>query len=162
MTIASITLRVAILVNHPPNTLFWPEIKQAFVDAFDIIAPHAVLDFFDPIEAREYPDPSHYELIILSGGHGDSSASDPWILQMLEFIRTTVRETPNTKLLGICWGHQAIARAFGGTITAVPAGPIVSSRSTIFHSHGLLTSDTGWSCSCELDRGWKSLFPIRC
>jgi len=119
-------LHIAIFVNHPPSAHFWAEIQQAFTDSFDVVAPNAKLHFFDPVDKQEYPDPSEYDLLILSGGKADASASDPWILKQLEFIKTTVRDTPQTKILGICWGHQALIRALGGRVGAVPGGPVVS------------------------------------
>lgn len=131
MAISTQTLRIAIIVNHPPKAHFWAEIKQAFVESFEIITPHAQLDFYDPVDKQEYPDASQYNLIILSGGKADASASEPWILKELDFIRTTAREAPKTKILGICWGHQALLRAFGGHVAAVPSGPIVSRRSKV-------------------------------
>ncbi|KAH8594960.1 copper/iron-regulated glutamine amidotransferase [Bisporella sp. PMI_857] len=114
-------LNIAVLVNHPPSAHFWTEIQQAFTDIFSKVTK---LDFFDPIEKEEYPDPTEYDLIILSGGKSDASASDPWILKMLDFVRTTAKETPKTKMLGICWGHQILLRAFGGQVAPVPNGPV--------------------------------------
>ena len=120
-------LKIAILVNHPPTAHFHSEIQQGFTDSFTEIAPTAQLQFFDPYAKQEYPDPSNFDLIILSGGKADASASDPWILKMLDFVRSTVRDSPATKILGICWGHQALIRALGGEVRAVPGGPIVGS-----------------------------------
>lgn len=117
--------RIAILINHPPEAHFWTEVRQAFVDSFALISREVQLDFYDPFDKQEYPVPSQYELIILSGGKADASASDPWILKMLEFVRKTASENSGTKMLGICWGHQAMIRAFGGHVAAIPSGPIV-------------------------------------
>ena len=53
---------------------------------------------------------------LLIGGAGEFSAWDdyPWMAPLLEFIRTAVaRDLPT---FGSCWGHQVIARAFGGTV----------------------------------------------
>lgn len=118
-------LRLAVLVNHPPHTTFWPEVKQAFVDSFSKIAPDARLDFFDPIVRGDYPDPNQYDLIILSGGKGNSLASDPWILRQIEFVQEMVEKFPTKKLMGICLGHQLLTRALGGIARDIPSGPIV-------------------------------------
>lgn len=118
-------LRVAVLVNHPPHTTFWPEVKQAFVDAFAVVAPHALVGFFDPIIRGDYPDPNDYDLIILSGGKGNSLAPEPWILRQMDFVRDTAQRYPEKKMLGICFGHQIIAQALGGKARNIPAGPIV-------------------------------------
>ena len=118
-------LRLAVLVNHPPQTRFWPEVKQAFLDSFAVVAPHAEVDFFDPIIRCEYPEPEDYDLIILSGGKGNSLAREPWILQEMQFVKDTVKSFPKKKILGICFGHQVIAQALGGKARNIPAGPIV-------------------------------------
>jgi anthranilate/para-aminobenzoate synthase component II len=129
MVIISKKIEIAVLINHPPTAHFWTEVRQAFIDSFAIISRDIELDFYDPIDKQEYPSPHKYDLVILSGGKADASASDPWILKELEFVRSTARESPETKILGICWGHQALLRAFGGHVAAVPTGPIVSHES---------------------------------
>lgn len=118
------SIKIAVLINHPPTARFWTEVRQAFIDSFAKISQDIKLDFYDPIDKQEYPTPQDYDLVILSGGKADASASDPWILKELDFVRTIRLEAPETKILGICWGHQALLRAFGGHVTAVPSGPI--------------------------------------
>ena len=118
-------IRIAVLVNHPPHTAFWSEVKQAFVDVFSAVAPHARVEFFDPIVLGEYPNPKDYDLTILSGGKGNSLDSDPWILRQIDFVKYMVEKFPTKKLMGICFGHQLIARALGGKARNIPSGPIV-------------------------------------
>ncbi|KAL4891514.1 copper/iron-regulated glutamine amidotransferase [Aspergillus ambiguus] len=117
-------LRVAILINSPPGNEFWNDVRESYYAAFRVVAPDAQVDMYDPVFQRNYSNPHEYDLIVLSGGKADASSSEPWVLGVLEFLRTTARESPKTKLLGICWGHQAISRAFGGEIRPVPTGPV--------------------------------------
>ena len=42
--------------------------------------------------------------------------SQPWVLKMQEFLRSTARAWPEKKIVGICWGHQTICVSFGGTV----------------------------------------------
>lgn len=55
--------------------------------------------------------------------------SKQWVLDVLDDVRITVRDYPKTKMLGTCWGHQAVSRGLGGQVRAVPTGHIVSACS---------------------------------
>lgn len=55
-----------------------------------------------------------------------NTGSKPWVLDVLDDARITVRGYPKTKMLGTCWGHQIVSRALGGQVRVVPTGPIVS------------------------------------
>jgi GMP synthase-like glutamine amidotransferase len=121
MTVSN-PMRVAVLVNTY-NYPLTPDLKQSFLDAIHGAAgscPGALVDFYDPIEKQEYPDPASYSLIVLTGGTENMTAPvsshKTWVVKMQEFLRNTVRESPQTKILGTCWGHQIICVAFGGEV----------------------------------------------
>ncbi|KAL4765811.1 uncharacterized protein BDW70DRAFT_155464 [Aspergillus foveolatus] len=119
-------LKIAILVNTlSTNRDFWTDVRTSYSEALCSCA-HGRNPLLRPRLRAKVPDPSRYDLIILSGGKADASSSEPWVLGVLDFIRNTVSDTPRTKILGICWGHQAIARAYGGEVRAVPTGPIAA------------------------------------
>lgn len=115
-------LRIAILVNTLQKK---PQTGDSFVKIISAVAPESVVDFYDPVDDKSYPDVETYDLVILSGGTANINAPDPWVLQELEFIRTTVASS-NVKLVGICWGHQAINVALGGKLVVMEEGPEVS------------------------------------
>ena len=123
------TMRVAVLINTPPGNEFWQDVRQAWHDALTTAAPQAQVNFYDTVHEAKFPDPRDYNLIVLSGGKADASSSEPWVLGVLDYVRKTARESPKTKILGICWGHQAVSRALGGEVQAVPTGPIVLNSS---------------------------------
>jgi GMP synthase-like glutamine amidotransferase len=115
-------LRIAILLNGFASH-FTPQIRLSFTTAITSASslskspsPPPTIDFYDPIIAQTYPDPSQYDLIVLSGGTADPMGSDPWVLKTQDFLRTTVKEWPERKLVGICWGHQTMCVAFGGKV----------------------------------------------
>jgi GMP synthase-like glutamine amidotransferase len=110
------SLKIAILINGFASPLT-PSIQSSFTTAISSAsASPPTIDFYDPIVAQTYPDPDSYDLIVLSGGTADPMGSQPWVLKMQDFLRTTARDFPNRKIVGICWGHQTICVSFGGTV----------------------------------------------
>ncbi|MGK5082657.1 type 1 glutamine amidotransferase [Bdellovibrionota bacterium FG-1] len=56
-----------------------------------------------------------YDRIILSGSKTQATEQAPWISRLDELIRKAAHES--RPILGICYGHQSIARALGGLQT---------------------------------------------
>lgn len=57
----------------------------------------------------------------LSIAEHDSFADTPWITQLVEYVQT-VLDQQRVRLVGICFGHQIIARALGVKVGRNPGG----------------------------------------
>jgi GMP synthase-like glutamine amidotransferase len=68
----------------------------------------------------EYPEtPEACDAYIVTGSAAGVYDDDPWIARLLEFLRSA---KGRAKLVGVCFGHQAMAQAFGGRVVKSPKG----------------------------------------
>jgi len=109
-------LRIAILnVGAPPNDLAQ---RHGGYDAM----VQSLLGQHDYVVFREgaLPDPSdRFDAVVITGSPAGVNDSHGWIAELVDFIRQIAGKT---KLVGLCFGHQLIAHAFGGTVVKAPQG----------------------------------------
>lgn len=66
------------------------------------------------IERGEFPDlKSRVEAYVITGSASGVHHGDPWTAQLREWLRAL---SPSTPLVGICFGHQIMAQAYGGVV----------------------------------------------
>ena len=71
--------------------------------------------------AGEFPKlPVECDVYIISGSHFSVYDNEPWIQSLLNFIRLLWSE--QIKTVGICFGHQAMAKALEGFVDKAPGG----------------------------------------
>ena len=105
-------MKLAILeTGRPPGDLAqrfgdYPSmLGQLLGDGFEI----ETLD----VQAGELPaDPAEYDAYLITGSPAGVYDPLPWIAPLLEFIRSA----KDSKMVGICFGHQAMAEALGGRV----------------------------------------------
>ena len=68
---------------------------------------------FNVQEGRLPDDPSAFEGVVVTGSAAGVYEDHFWIPQLLDWLRAA---RGRTRMLGICFGHQAMAQAFGGRV----------------------------------------------
>ncbi len=71
------------------------------------------------------PDPGERQGVILSGSPAMVTDEAPWSLAVESWIRRHVDRLP---MLGVCYGHQLLARALGGEVADNPNGRQIGTR----------------------------------
>ena len=64
-------------------------------------------------QADEWPDPAAFDAAIITGSAAGVYEDHPWIADLLDWIREA---KGRTGLIGVCFGHQAMAQALGGRV----------------------------------------------
>ncbi|WQF89851.1 Putative glutamine amidotransferase domain containing protein ChyE [Colletotrichum destructivum] len=131
--------RVAILANFDPDEQGGSEMLSRITTLLRSSRTGATeITIHAAIRGDAFPDPSEYDLVILTGGpfnllkHTEENERPEWVRRTLGWIQETVKtheasglsepgskKKKKAKLLGICWGHQAIALALGGRLGQV-------------------------------------------
>jgi len=113
-------LRIGILKTGRPPRPAIPEFGT-YPDMFmNLLGPEAYVWTTYAADEGEYPAaPEDNDAYIVTGSAAGVYDSDPWIGQLLDFLRAA---KGRAKLVGVCFGHQAMAQAFGGQVIKSPKG----------------------------------------
>src|SRR6476646_1912801 len=104
-------MKVAILeTGRPPGNL-----AQEFGD-YPAMFGRLLGDGFEvesfDVKAGELPDPATCEAYLITGSPAGVYEPLPWIEPLMQFIRSA----RDSKMVGICFGHQVMAEALGGHV----------------------------------------------
>jgi GMP synthase-like glutamine amidotransferase len=84
-----------------------------------LLDPHHETSLHDVTQGSLPAQATDREAWLLTGSPAGVYDDLPWIAPLLEFLRAA---RGRTKLVGICFGHQAMAEAFGGRVVKSPKG----------------------------------------
>lgn len=67
---------------------------------------------YDVLTAQEYPSLDDIDAVLITGSRYNCFDNDPWIIRLLEFCKKLL-EQRRVRVVGVCFGHQILARALG-------------------------------------------------
>ena len=75
----------------------------------------------DVVDARApLPDPGSAAGVLVTGSLASVTCPEPWMDALGAWLLRAAERTP---VLGVCFGHQLLARALGGAVERCPRGP---------------------------------------
>jgi len=104
--------RIAILkTGAPPAAL--AVIHGDYPAMFRAILGEGVKTETFDVQAGERPEPAVFDVAIITGSSAGVYEPDAWIGALMDWIRAA---RGKVKLIGVCFGHQAMAQALGGRV----------------------------------------------
>lgn len=133
-------LRIAVLLTNNDTSAFaahFPNDGQKVVQLLQSVRPHWSFEVVSVKDGVFPSGPEAFDGYVITGS--PASVNDDalaWVGQLLSFIRAV--DVARQPLIGLCFGHQAVARALGGQVARNAAG------------WGLGTAPTHW----QAERLW--------
>ena len=110
-------MRLAILETGAPPPSLQPRFGT-YPEMFDALLGMRS-DRFD-VQKLELPErPQDYDAYLVTGSSAGVYDDLPWIEPAKDFLRSA---KGRAKLVGVCFGHQLMAEAFGGRVVQSPKG----------------------------------------
>ncbi|KAF2494139.1 class I glutamine amidotransferase-like protein [Lophium mytilinum] len=70
---------------------------------------------WDVVYKQEYPSLEDVDAVLMSGSQFTAFHDDPWILKLVDYTKKILAQR-RVRVIGVCFGHQIIARAMGAKV----------------------------------------------
>ena len=77
----------------------------------EMLGPDFAVQSFD-VTAGDFPDPAAHDAMLITGSPAGVYEEHAWLAGLFDFIRAA----KDSRMVGICFGHQAMAEALGGHV----------------------------------------------
>ncbi|MBZ5487372.1 glutamine amidotransferase [Halomonas aquamarina] len=84
------------------------------------VVPYTIITVWDPRAESDAPALAGLDGIIITGSNSMISNAEPWSEALKPWLREARKR--NIAMLGVCYGHQLMAEAFGGSAGDHPDG----------------------------------------
>jgi hypothetical protein len=108
---------------------------RSFVDNLELTS-------WDVVYAQKYPELDSVDAILVSGSRFSSYEDNEWVPKLVAFVSEALKK-PEMPVIGVCFGHQIIARCLGGTVARNPLGWEISVSKVSLTEHGQKLFGTG-------------------
>ena len=111
-------MKIGILETGAPPKALQPRFGT-YPEMFrDLLGDGYVYETFD-VRAGELPEPERCDGFVVTGSAAGVYEDLPWIGRSMDWLRAA---RGRTRLVGVCFGHQLMAEAFGGRVVKSPKG----------------------------------------
>lgn len=117
------------------------------------------LSIYDVVSSEKYPNLADIDAILITGSRYNSFDNDPWIVRLVEFTARVLKQR-RVRIIGVCFGHQIVARAMGvklgrnaeGWEASVTAVDLTKKGQEIFGQNSLVFPSFFWGGGNSADR----------
>ena len=99
---------------------FIPNYESLFFDLFAAVCEQAIPRVFQLWLSELLSEINCGELYIIPGSLDSAYDDKPWIVALMQWIEKAYSR--GAKMMGVCFGHQLIARALGGEVSKYDGG----------------------------------------
>lgn len=130
--------RIAVLLTNNDTSALaahFPSDGQKVVQLLQPLRPDWAFAVV-PVKDGVWPDsPAAFDGYVITGSPASvNDDSLPWVAPLLAFIRAL--HAAQKPLIGLCFGHQAVAKALGGQVSRAAAGWGLGTAPTHWHQAG--------------------------
>ncbi|KAI8854732.1 class I glutamine amidotransferase-like protein [Chytridium lagenaria] len=83
-------------------------------------SPNVKTTVFEVIDGHFPQSTDQFDAILITGSKFGVNDGLPWVQALVDYVKSL--EEGQVKIIGVCFGHQVVAKAFGGQVESNPKG----------------------------------------